>query len=70
MRIIATLGNESNVVVIGTYCNSSSLIATNVVVAIDPNPCSASDHPDASYFYGHASHALACNPFHFLCFTN
>jgi hypothetical protein len=40
MRVIATLGNEHKVVAIGTYCDNLPLIATNVVVAIDPNPCS------------------------------
>jgi hypothetical protein len=40
MHPVATLGNESNVVAIGTYYNNSPLIATNDVVAIDPNPCS------------------------------
>jgi hypothetical protein len=39
MRAVATLGNERNVVAIGTYCDNSPLIATNVVVAIDLNPC-------------------------------
>jgi hypothetical protein len=40
MRVIATLGNEHKVVAIGTYCDNLPLIAMNVVVAIDPNPCS------------------------------
>jgi hypothetical protein len=40
MRPIATLGNEYNIVAIGTYYNNLPLIATNVVVAIDLNPCS------------------------------
>jgi hypothetical protein len=40
MLAIATLGNERNVVAIGTYCDNLPLIATNVVVAIDRNPCS------------------------------
>jgi hypothetical protein len=40
MRPVATLGNECNVMAIGTYCNNSPLIATNDIVAIDPNPCS------------------------------
>ena len=40
MRLIATLGNESHVVTIRTYCHKSKLIATNAVVAIDPIFCS------------------------------
>jgi hypothetical protein len=40
MRAFATLGNESHVVVIGTYCHDSTLIATNTVVAKDPISCS------------------------------
>jgi hypothetical protein len=40
MRAVATLGNKRNVVAIDTYCDNLSLIATNVVVAIDRNPCS------------------------------
>jgi hypothetical protein len=42
MLAIATLGNEHNVVAIGTYCDNLPLIATNMVVAIDRNPCSDS----------------------------
>jgi hypothetical protein len=40
MLAIATLGNEHNVVAIGIYCDNLPLIAMNVVVAIDQNPCS------------------------------
>jgi hypothetical protein len=40
MLAIATLGNEHNVVAIDTYCDNLPLIATNIVVAIDRNPCS------------------------------
>jgi hypothetical protein len=40
MHLVATLGNEHNVVAIGIYYNNLPLIATNFVVAIDPNPCS------------------------------
>jgi hypothetical protein len=40
MLAIATPGNEHNVVAIGTYCDYLPLIATNIVVAIDRNPCS------------------------------
>jgi hypothetical protein len=40
MLAIATLGNEHNIVAIGTYCDNLPLISTNVVVAIDRNPCS------------------------------
>jgi hypothetical protein len=36
MLAVTTLGNELNVVAIGTYCHDSTLIATNNVVAIDP----------------------------------
>jgi hypothetical protein len=43
MRPFAMLGNESQVVVIGTYCHDSALIATNTVVAIDPISCSEGD---------------------------
>jgi hypothetical protein len=39
MRAVATLGNKRNVVAIDTYCDNLSLIATNVVVAIDRNTC-------------------------------
>jgi hypothetical protein len=42
MLNIATLGNEHNVVAIDTYCDNLPLIATNILVAIDRNPCS--DH--------------------------
>jgi hypothetical protein len=42
MLAIATLGNEHNVVAIGIYCDNLPLIAMNIVVAIDQNPCSAS----------------------------
>jgi hypothetical protein len=42
MLAVATLGNERNVVAIGTYYNNLPLIATDVVVAIDQNPCSES----------------------------
>jgi hypothetical protein len=40
MLAIATLGNEHNVVAIDTYCDNLPLIAMNIVVAIDRNPCS------------------------------
>jgi hypothetical protein len=40
MLAIVTLGNEHNVVAIDTYCDNLPLIATNIVVAIDRNPCS------------------------------
>jgi hypothetical protein len=40
MLAVAMLGNEPNVVAIGTYCDNLPLIAMNVVVAIDRNPCS------------------------------
>jgi hypothetical protein len=41
MRPITTLGNESHVVAISTYCHDSALIATNTTVAIDPISCSS-----------------------------
>jgi hypothetical protein len=37
---ITTLGNESHVVAISTYCHDSALIATNTTVAIDAISCS------------------------------
>jgi hypothetical protein len=40
MRPVATLGNECNVVAIGTYYNNLPFIAMNIVIAIDLNPCS------------------------------
>jgi hypothetical protein len=40
MLNIAMLGNEHNVVAIDTYCDNLPLIATNILVAIDRNPCS------------------------------
>jgi hypothetical protein len=40
MLAVAMLGNERNVVAICTYCDNLPLIATDVVVAIDRNPCS------------------------------
>jgi hypothetical protein len=45
MLAIATLGNEHNIVAIGTYCDNLPLIATNMVVAIDRNPCSGAIRP-------------------------
>jgi hypothetical protein len=45
MRHVATLGNESHIVAIGTYCHDLTLIATNTVVAIDPISCSALNQP-------------------------
>jgi hypothetical protein len=40
MRPVATDGNERHYVAIGTYLNNLVLIATNIFVAIDWNPCS------------------------------
>jgi hypothetical protein len=44
MRPVATGGNERHFVAVGTYCNNLVLIATNLFVAIDRNPCSVMTH--------------------------